>query len=53
MTIMFGGNNWLEVLTYGQPVVTEGSSGFELAKNMTRGYDYIGLDYVQIESFFC
>ena len=47
---MLGGNNWLEVLTCGQPVVTEGSSGLELAKNMKGGYDYIGLHFVQIES---
>ena len=50
VTIMPGGNNWLEVLTCGQPVVTEGSSGLELAKNMKGGFDYIGLNSLQIES---
>ena len=47
---MPGGNNWLEVLTCGQPVVTDGSSGLELAKNMKGGFDYIGLNPEQIES---
>ena len=50
VVIMPGGNNWLEVLTCGQPVVTEGSSGLQLAKNMKGGFDYIGLNPVQIES---
>ena len=31
---MHEGNNWLEVLTSGQHVVTEGSSGLGLAKNI-------------------
>ena len=36
IVVMPGGNNWLEVLSCGQPVFTEGSSGLELAKNMKR-----------------
>ena len=34
VVIMPGGNNWLEVLTCGQPAVTQGSSGLELANNI-------------------
>ena len=50
LTIMPGGNNLLEVLTCGQPVVTQGSSGLELAKNMKKGFDYVGIVSIQIES---
>ena len=35
VTIMPGGTNLVENLSCGQPVVTEGSTGLELAKNMT------------------
>ena len=45
-----GGPNLLEVLSCGQPVVTEGSSGLELAKNMKSGFDHLGVDASQIES---
>ena len=45
-----GGTNLLEVLTCGQPVVTQGSSGYELAKNMKTGFDYVGIHADQIES---
>ena len=47
---MPGGNNWPEVLSCGQPVVTQSSSGVELAKNMKGALDYIGIDPAQIES---
>ena len=50
VTVMPGGNNWLEVLTCGQPVVTQGSTGLELAKNMKSGFDYVGLTAAQIKS---
>ena len=30
-------------LTWGQPVVTQGSTGVELSKNMKRGFDYTAL----------
>ena len=42
VVIMPGGNNWLEVLSCGQPLVTEGSSGMQLAKNMKGCFDYMG-----------
>ena len=45
-----GGTNPLEVLTCGQPVVTQGSSGYGLAKNMKTGFDYVGIHAGQIES---
>ncbi len=47
---MPGGNNLLEILTCGQPVVTQGSTGLELAKNMKQGFDYVGIVSSQIES---
>ena len=50
VVVMPGGNKWLEVLTCGQPVVTQGSSGHALAMNMKSGFDYTGINPVQIES---
>ena len=50
VVVMPGGNNWLEVLTCGQPVVTQGSTGVELAKNMKQGFDNTGISSEQIES---
>ena len=44
VTIMPGGTNLLEILSCGQPVLTEGSTGLELAKNMKAGFDHIGVD---------
>ena len=40
----------LEVCTSGQPVVTQGSTGAELAKNMKQGFDNFGIISEQIES---
>ena len=51
LTVMPGGNNLLEPLTCGQPVVTSGSSGLELTKNnMKDGFDDFGISGKQIES---
>ena len=50
VVVMPGGNIWLEVLTCGQPVVTQGSTGLELAKNMKGAFDYTGINPAQIES---
>ena len=50
VTVIPGGTNLLEVLTCGQPVVTQGSSGKQLALNMKTGFDYVGIDPDQIES---
>ena len=50
VTVIPGGANLLEVLTCGQPVVTQGSSGKQLALNMKSGFDYVGIDPQQIES---
>lgn len=50
ITIMPGGNNFVEVLTCGQPVVTKGSSGKALAENMKEGFDSFGISSKQIES---
>ena len=38
------------MLTCGQPVVTQGSTGLELAKNMKGAFDYTGINPAQIES---
>ena len=40
----------LEIISCGQPVVTEGSSGAQLAKNMKEGFDLYGINSCQIES---
>ena len=45
-----GGNNILEPLTCGQPVVTNGSTGIELAKNMEKGFDNYKISSKQIEA---
>ena len=50
VSVVPGGTNLLEVLTCGQPVVTQGSSGWQLAVNMKTGFDYVGIDPSQIES---
>ena len=50
ITIMPGGNNFVEVLTCGQPIVTKGSSGKALAENMKEGFDSFGISAKQIES---
>ena len=47
---MPGGNNFLEALTCGQPVVTKGSSGEQLAINMKEGFDSFRITSKQIES---
>ena len=50
VTVVPGGEELLNVLSCGQPVVTQGSSGMELAKNMKIGFDFTGVSAVQIES---
>lgn len=50
LTVMPGGNILLKPLTCGQPVVTEGSSGIKLTKNMKSGIDDFGISAEQIES---
>ena len=49
---MPGGNNFLEALTCGQPVVTQGSSGEQLAINMKEGFDSFRITSKQIEREF-
>ena len=50
VTIVPGGDEWLVPLSCGQPVVTEGSSGSQLAKNMKTGFDSFELEACQVES---
>ena len=50
VTVNPGGGNFLEVLTAGQPVVTCGSTGFQLACNMKTAFDSIGVSGAQIKS---
>ena len=49
VTIMPGGESFLVVVSCGQPVVTDGSTGRELAKNMKNGFDATGVSSIQIE----
>ena len=50
VTINPGGKNFLEIIAAGQPVVSEGSSGAQLAENMKTAFDYIGVSGEQIKS---
>ena len=50
VTVVPGGDEWLVPLSCGQPVVTEGSTGSQLAKNMKKGFDNFELEACQIES---
>ena len=50
VTVNPGGENFLEIISCGQPVVTEGSSGAQLAKNMKEGFDKYKINSFQIES---
>lgn len=50
VTVNPGGDNFLEVLTAGQPVVDAGSTGHQLAKNMKTAFDSIGVEGAQIKS---
>ena len=50
VTVNPGGDNFLEVLTAGQPVVSGGSSGEQLARNMKKAFDSIGVSGSQIKS---
>ena len=50
VTVNPGGENFLEVMTAGQPVVKDGSSGRQLALNMKSAFDYIGVSASQIKS---
>ena len=50
VTVNPGGENFLEVLTAGQPVVSEGSTGHQLAVNMKSAFDSIGVSGKQIKS---
>ena len=50
MTVNPGGENFLEILTAGQPIVTAGSTGSQLAQNMKSAFDSIGVCGAQIKS---
>ena len=50
VTINPGGENFLEILSAGQPIVSEGSSGLQLAVNMKAAFDSIGVSGEQIKS---
>ena len=50
VTVIPGGDNLLEVISCGQPVVTAGSSGVELTKNIKSGLDEYNVLGCQIES---
>ena len=50
LTINPGGKNLIEIVSCGAPVVTNGSSGLELVKNMKAGFDLYGIISCQVES---
>ena len=50
VTVNPGGDNFLEILAAGQPVVSEGSSGLQLANNMKHAFDHVGVSGEQIKS---
>ena len=50
VTVNPGGKNLIEVITAGQPVVSEGSTGYQLAVNMKNAFDSIGVSGKQIKS---
>ena len=47
---MPGGQNLLEVISCGQPIVKHGSDGLALTHNMKAGFDEFGIAACQIES---
>ncbi|CAB4009077.1 Hypothetical predicted protein [Paramuricea clavata] len=44
------GDNFLEVISFGQPIVKYGSTTSALSKNMKEGFDALGVEGCQIES---
>ena len=50
VTINPGGDNFLEIISCGQPVVTGGSSGSELSRNIKSGLDEYCIVGCQLES---
>ena len=46
-----GGNNFLEAISCGQPVVTGGSTGLDLARSIKEGFDDFKITGDQLESF--
>ena len=50
VTINPGGDNFLEIISCGQPVVTGGSSGSELSRNIKSGLDEYSIVGCQLES---
>ena len=50
MTISPGGENFLQTLSFGQPIVKEGSTATALVKNMKQNFDFLGVNGSQIES---
>jgi hypothetical protein len=50
VTISPGAENLLAIVSFGQPVVKDGSSGQALAQNMKKGLDEFGVVGCQIES---
>ena len=50
VTISPGSENFLEVIRFGQPLMTEGSSGYELARSLKSVYNNFSIKPEQIES---
>jgi hypothetical protein len=50
VTIAPGSDNFLEVVSFGQPIVKHGSTASALSGNMKEGFDALGVEGCQIES---
>ena len=50
VTISHGTQNFLEIVSFGQPIVKEGSDGLALCKKMKNGLDDFNIAACQIES---
>ena len=50
VTVVLGGQNLIEVISCGQPIVKHGSDGKALTHNMKAGFDEFGIAGCQIES---
>ena len=50
VTIAPGSDNFLEVISFGQPIMKHGSTASALSNNMKEGFDALGVEGCQIES---
>ena len=53
VTINPDGENFLEAVSIGQPILREGGSGIKLTENIKQSLDEFGINYSQISSMAC